>query len=384
MQHESIISSESSSGVVRGLVRKYSSDSEASPGSRPPEKKKLSDASATMNPTNLTDGNATGTPAAASSTSGGVGTPQTQQPSSSVNPMPAVTDFASVGIVLNQINLSIAALSNQLSSTRDSLTTRITNLEQSLTTKITTECDKLRTDVMLEVAAVDAKVMTLTTSFSKLEDEFKSNTDRLKIVEDALAEAGALTPDFFPENTVIATGLSYSDPEDIKKKAQDLINALTSACTPPLPQIDVINAMRTPSRNNKPGVVKIQLPSRQNKIDILKNKKKLSGNTAYARVFIRGSQSHTDRLIHLNTNTLLNELGLNDRYRVAANGRLVLKSDDDTRPGYYQPHMQQPPQRFQNGPPSGPPGQFHVQQHAWPRPGGQRPPAPMYANNRPY
>ena len=374
---------------VRGLIRKYSSDSDVSPqAQKPPDKKKPAS-------TIMPDPDAPSDPIAGQSAVPNASTLQ-------VTPAPATpTDFASLGNVLNQIYSKIDLVSKdvrdcrqEVNDCRQSLSTRISNLEQSLSDKITRECEQIRTDIMLEVAAVDAKVTTLTTSFNQLETDLKASNDRITTVEEALAAADALNPEFYHETTIIATNLPFADPEDIKEKAQSLINALTSACDPALPQINVVNAMRTPARNNKPGVVKIQFASRQNKIDILRNKRKLTNHATYSRVFIRGSQSHTDRLIQLNTNTLLNELGLNDRYRVAANGRLVPKSDDGTASnGFYQQqrfdngppagHLAGPP----TGPPTGPPGQFNMQQHTWPRPNGtwpnaQRQPGPRYQNGR--
>ena len=382
-------STPSSSGesAVRGLIRKYSSDSEASPPSaKPPEKRKYGINGTMSNPsTTAENAGTTGIPAVATSTGAETVTIQAghQTVTHQVAPLQAVTDFTSLGVVLQQINTSLTSIASEVHQTRQSLSARISNIEQSLTSKISSECEKIRTDLIMQISAVDAKVISLRTSVDTLDQELKASNDRLRRVEDALAAADALTPDYYPETTIIATKLPYDNPEDIKQKAQNLVNALTAACEPPLPHIDVVNAMRTPFRDNKPGVVKIQLPSRQNKIDILKNKKKLMDNDNYKRVFIRGSQSHTDRLIQINTNTLLNELGLNDKYRVAANGRLVL-NDNAQRPGHdQQPHEQRPPwNRHPHGPP-GPPGpRGHFDMQGWPPPGqwyqpnGQRPPAP--------
>ena len=369
------IPSSSGDSSVRGLIRKYSSDSsEASPpSSKPPEKKKYGINDIMSNLSTGGSATATGTPVVASST-GAV------NPNSSTT----ATDLSN-NVMLQEIRALtalITGVSDKLDQTKNELSARIDNIEVTLSNKIASECEKIRSDLTQEIAAVDAKVRSLSDSFETLDRNLKASNDRLQRVEEALAAADALTPDYYPETTIIATKLAFNDSEDIKKKSQDLINALTAACDPALPQINVVNAMRTPFRDGKPGVVKIQLPSRQNKIDILKNKKKLMDNSNYSRVFIRGSQSHTDRLIQINTNTLLNELGLNDKYRVAANGRLVLNNNAQQH-GYGQPPDQRPPW---NGPPPGPrgppghPGQFNFQR--WPPPGqwhqpnGQRPPAP--------
>ena len=84
-----------------------------------------------------------------------------------------------------------------------------------------------------------------------------------------------------------------------------------------------MNATRTPFREGRAGIIKIELPDKSTKINLLRNKKKLNDDTRYARVFIRGSQTHTERLLQLNTMTLLKEIGAEDRFRVTGNGRLV-------------------------------------------------------------
>ena len=333
---------------VRGLIRKYSSDSDVSispPALKPPEKKKK--------PHGIMEGIAHSGSAAGTST-----TPTAVPPIS-------VHDFESLSVILNEMRgemhqyqlnnaASIKQLTDQVSSFRESITTRINNLEQSMTEKITTECDKVKTDVMLEVAAANSKIDALTLSNTKFQSDVQAFEDRVKLAEDALTAAGALIPDFHPENTVIVSGVRYVNTEDPKVEAQKLIDAISNACVPPLTQIQVVNAERTVSRNNKPGLLKIQLPSRLDKINILKNKRKLANDTAYARAFVRGSQSHTDRLIHLNFTTLLNEMGLADRYRIAANGRLIEKTDDSNQNGP-QNYYQRPPPGHPHGPPPGPP-----------------------------
>ena len=350
---------------VRGLIRKYSSDSDVSispPAQKPPEKKKPSHGIRIMEE-NTNSGSASGT----------IATP------TPVHTTNSAQDFAALSVVLNELRgeirqnqsttvASIKALTDQVTSFRESITTRINNLEQSMTGKITTECNKVKTEVMLEVATANSKIDALTLSYTKFQTDVQAFEDRVKLAEEALTAAGALIPDFHPENTVIVSGVRYVNTEDPKVEAQKLIDAISNACVPPLTQIQVVNAERTVPRNNKPGLLKIQLSSRLDKITILKNKRKLANDPTYARTFVRGSQSHTDRLIHLNFTTLLNEMGLADRYRIAANGRLIEKTDDTNQNGP-QNNYQRPPHGHPHGPaPGPPPGQY------WGPPG----PAPGY------
>ena len=82
-----------------------------------------------------------------------------------------------------------------------------------------------------------------------------------------------------------------------------------------LEDITVERAARVKSyRDDKPGLVKIRLPSVTDKVNVLRHKRVLQSG-AYRRVFIRSPQSHTDRLIQHNIQTLLKELPNGDQYR---------------------------------------------------------------------
>ena len=59
---------------------------------------------------------------------------------------------------------------------------------------------------------------------------------------------------------------------------------------------------------------------------------KLQENISYRRVYMRSSQTHAERISQHNTQTLLQELGMDRRFRLTGNGRLmhldVQESDD--------------------------------------------------------
>ena len=84
---------------------------------------------------------------------------------------------------------------------------------------------------------------------------------------------------------------------------------------------------RTPHRDSKPGVVKIEFPSTDLKIQALKKKRALKSQQNYNKVYIRAAQTHEERLIHLNTRVLLKELNLDEKFRTTGSGRLVAKEE---------------------------------------------------------
>ena len=88
----------------------------------------------------------------------------------------------------------------------------------------------------------------------------------------------------------------------------------------------VEKAKRLSSRNDKPGLVKIRFPTVDDKIAALRAKQNLNG-TGYRRVYLRSSQSHTDRIMLQNMQAVLTELSNGDRYRVTGHGKLVKKDN---------------------------------------------------------
>jgi len=78
------------------------------------------------------------------------------------------------------------------------------------------------------------------------------------------------------------------------------------------------------SRNNKPGIVKIKLPTRDEKIKALRLKRNLMDN-GYNGVYLRSSMSHTDRVAQPNLVSILRELPNGNKYHVTGNGKVILK-----------------------------------------------------------
>ena len=72
------------------------------------------------------------------------------------------------------------------------------------------------------------------------------------------------------------------------------------------------------------------------KIGILRAKRKLSESTRYKKVYLRSSKTHTECLLEFNAKSLLSEIPNGNTYRVTANGRIV-KKDNSTRNSHSAP-----------------------------------------------
>lgn len=120
-----------------------------------------------------------------------------------------------------------------------------------------------------------------------------------------------------PENTIIATNIIHEPGEDILAIASEIISSINDS-------VNVVAATRLKSRRiSKPGLVKISVSNLEEKTLALREKRKLRQTEQYTSVFLRGSKSHTDRILELNARTLLNKLPNGNQFRITSNGRIV-------------------------------------------------------------
>ena len=59
-----------------------------------------------------------------------------------------------------------------------------------------------------------------------------------------------------------------------------------------LRDIRVIRAERTPMRNGKPGIVKVELSSLNDKKFVLRTRTNLRNTVKYKKMYMRGAQTH--------------------------------------------------------------------------------------------
>ena len=115
-------------------------------------------------------------------------------------------------------------------------------------------------------------------------------------------------------------GLQESVNEDVSAKIDGLlVNGLK------ITNITPKRVIRLKSRNEKPGVIKVEFDNKDQKIAVLSVKNKLKGHRAYTRVYIASCKTHTERLLELNMKTLLSELPNGNDFTFSGNGRLFKK-----------------------------------------------------------
>jgi hypothetical protein len=89
---------------------------------------------------------------------------------------------------------------------------------------------------------------------------------------------------------------------------------------------DIVRACRAAGRGSRPGIIKIEFKDVGTKVQALRRKRKLDDFSGHGRIFIRGAKSHVERLIDINSRTLLKEIPNGRQYRVAGNGRIIQRN----------------------------------------------------------
>ena len=162
---------------------------------------------------------------------------------------------------------------------------------------------------------INSRVDLCDERIARLEDNLD---DRFKEQEHVLSSLKK-DQDFPVEKTLVCFGLPENDDEDIYETVQEMVeNGLG------LVNVQVERSKRLKSRGNRPGPVKIQLPSLDDKIAALRCKRNLQ-QTGYTGVYIRSSMSHTDRIVQQNFLTLLKEIPNGNNYMVTSNGKVIEK-----------------------------------------------------------
>ena len=88
-----------------------------------------------------------------------------------------------------------------------------------------------------------------------------------------------------------------------------------------------------PGQVARPGLVKIQFESLEDKIKVFREKHNLRNSEEYKKVFLRSSKPHAERLTELNFKTVLELIPKGSEYGISANGKITKKEENRVRTG---------------------------------------------------
>ena len=144
----------------------------------------------------------------------------------------------------------------------------------------------------------------------------KGRMDNMDAWFAALTGDSVVMSDTFDCNrSVIVINLVEQDREDPVAVCQALFTEVLGI------KVTVIKVERLKSRNNKPGLIKCQLSSLTEKINVLRNKRNVSDNENTQNVYIARKKSHEERLIQNNVKALLKELPNEHTYKFTGSGK---------------------------------------------------------------
>ena len=138
---------------------------------------------------------------------------------------------------------------------------------------------------------------------------------------------------FEPGVTVVVANLpssSQEDPNQLMTGVQGLIHQGMG-----LPGIEIVAVTRRAARGRGPGLVLVELHDLEDKKTVLRAKRSLREKPEYRNIYVRSAEGHTDRLLRLNFQTLLNHFQLTQQFRFTGSGRLIPR--ETTTPRGSQP-----------------------------------------------
>lgn len=135
--------------------------------------------------------------------------------------------------------------------------------------------------------------------------------------------------EFDPVNTIIADNVPYDENETIDILKDKVTRMIRRDLAVNVPIVRVLRMKEGPPKVTrfgmlkKPGLVKVQLNSVEDKVQILRQKQNIKNSPEFSKVFIRSSKPHAERLMEQNLRTILDLLPDGNEYFITGNGRLV-------------------------------------------------------------
>ena len=223
---------------------------------------------------------------------------------------------------LHHYQQDMASIRADIITVKSNMVTQ-TKLSEELSkvrSEINTSTKALKDELTLDIATVTSKVERVEKNFSDLSTSYEHQILELQARLNKV-ESGTVGADFPIDTTCVVTGLKYEVGEDLHTKCSDLVhNALS------LKDVQIKNTMRTPMRNGKPGLVKVEFYNKNDKILVLQNKRKLNEISHLKLIRFRSSLSHEQRLLQQHTMELLRLQGKEQEYFFNGSGKLIKKA----------------------------------------------------------
>ncbi len=237
---------------------------------------------------------------------------------------------------LDKLHELIESMSNKLSGEIQKVNEGLTNLTQKvdaiessvddkiegLKEKFEAEIKALKKDVIKEAreeseTVVKAHADPIKADMEDLREKLKEYDSQLERLTSLLCIP------FHPDRSIVIYGLKTDEGEDDETAVTKLFTDLEL-------DVELENVERTaPRGKNQLGVVKVELSCLEDKISVLRAKRKCEDLDRDAKVTIRTCESHIERVARINNKFLLQHLGINEEFIITGHGIIKPKEYKD-------------------------------------------------------
>lgn len=215
-------------------------------------------------------------------------------------------------------------MEKQVNSKIDSMEKQVNSRIDSIEKQVNSRVDKLHGS-MEKLMAVNKDVVLK--EIEKVTKDMRANLDtevgilcaRMERMEQKISAKEAKKKSFDPVVSLIVVGLPQSEGEDLMAKVKDLLHVGFGCDTALFPAA----VERVRARGDRPGLVKVELNSVQEKVAVLRKKSNLKDNNRFNKVYMSSAKSHAERLMELNFRTLICETAAGKDFYLTGNRGMV-------------------------------------------------------------
>ena len=217
---------------------------------------------------------------------------------------------------MDRMSGEIKGSTDKLSEVKTKMDTKIENLRTSLEQKIGQVKDDVKGEVQQKI---DAGV-------SGVKDEMVELREQLESAQCNVARLTELVGvQFAPNRSVVIYGLANVEEMTDWERVHWLFNNILSV------KVTIEDIEHTKPRNDKDvGVVKVELTSLDDKIAVLRSKRKCETNNATKGVTIKHCESHEERVNCKNNKFMLEQMDIAPHFIITGHG--LIKRKQDKRP----------------------------------------------------
>ena len=242
------------------------------------------------------------------------------------------SDVKGIRTELNTVQDTVTAVKADVESLRESvdsieadMETRIAALKDMLTRHVDEEIRNARASVKAESKAEMVHMLN-----DKLHGvDIKALSDNYKRIETELAELrSALDAPFNPDRSVVVYGMKIGVEHTIDSKVDWLLQTIL--------ELDIVPKYYEKTEDkgdSRPGVIKIELKNKWDKIALLKAKRKCLDCDAAKHIIIKSCDSHDARVNKINARFFLSKIPDGKNYMVTAHGLIKQKDLPPTDEG---------------------------------------------------